>query len=133
LSEEFYQAFTDFEFMLIYQLDAFVFRDELADWCRSGYEYIGAPWLRDRDFTSWKDETVFNIKKKIAILLDLKKGRWRHSARNHGTERCRQWRLFASKISSSVALDTVFQEEDRQLRDKFTRTSTTKTCSGASK
>ncbi|MFC5408938.1 DUF5672 family protein [Larkinella bovis] len=73
LSEEFYQAFTDFEFMLIYQLDAFVFKDELTDWCKSGYEYIGAPWLRDRDFTGWADEFVFNVKKKIAIWLDLKK------------------------------------------------------------
>ncbi|MGA0558491.1 DUF5672 family protein [Larkinella sp. VNQ87] len=73
LSEEFYRAFTAFEYMLIYQLDAFVFRDELTDWCRKGYEYIGAPWLRDRDFTGWRDETVFNIKKKVALLFDLKK------------------------------------------------------------
>ncbi|GAB3257011.1 hypothetical protein GCM10027347_19200 [Larkinella harenae] len=73
LSEEFYQAFTDFQYMLIHQLDAFVFQDELTDWCQRRYDYIGAPWLRDRDFTGWKDETVFNIKKKIALLLDLKK------------------------------------------------------------
>ena len=73
LSEDYYQTFTDFEYMLIYQLDAFVFRDELTEWCQKGYEYIGAPWLRDRDFADWKDETVFNIKKKIAIWLDLKK------------------------------------------------------------
>ncbi|RRB06345.1 DUF5672 family protein [Larkinella rosea] len=73
LSEEFYQAFTDFEFILIHQLDAFVFKDELVDWCRSGYEYIGAPWLRDRDFSGWKDEAVFTVKKKIAIWFDLKK------------------------------------------------------------
>jgi hypothetical protein len=30
--------------MLIYQLDAWVFRDELEDWCRQGFDYIGAPW-----------------------------------------------------------------------------------------
>lgn len=73
LSEEFYQAFTDFDYMLIHQLDAFVFQDELTDWCRRGYDYIGAPWLRDRDFIDWKDEAVFTVKKKVALWLDLKK------------------------------------------------------------
>ena len=73
LSEAFYEAFADFEYMLIYQLDAFVFRDELADWCRRGYDYIGAPWLRDRDFTSWTDEAIFNMKKRMALWLNLKK------------------------------------------------------------
>lgn len=46
LSPEFYKSFFDFEFILIHQLDAFVFRDELAAWCRKGYDYIGAPWLK---------------------------------------------------------------------------------------
>lgn len=45
MSEEFYRRFEDSEYMLIYQLDAYVFRDELEMWCRKGYDYIGAPWL----------------------------------------------------------------------------------------
>jgi len=45
LSARFYQAFASYEFVLIHQLDAFVFRDELADWCTRGYDYIGAPWI----------------------------------------------------------------------------------------
>lgn len=31
--------------MLIYQLDAWVFRDELEQWCKKGYDYVGAPWF----------------------------------------------------------------------------------------
>jgi len=46
LSPDFYQKFLAFEFILIHQLDAFVFRDELPKWCASGYDYIGAPWLK---------------------------------------------------------------------------------------
>jgi len=46
LSPVFYQKFLDFEFILIHQLDAFVFKDELADWCKKRYDYIGAPWLK---------------------------------------------------------------------------------------
>ncbi len=45
LSQKFYSSFMDFDYILIYQLDAFVFRDELAYWCSLGYDYIGAPWL----------------------------------------------------------------------------------------
>ena len=44
LSGEFYARFREWEHSLIYQLDAFVFRDELDDWCARGYDYIGAPW-----------------------------------------------------------------------------------------
>jgi hypothetical protein len=32
--------------MLVYQLDSCVFKDELEYWCKKGYYYIGAPWLR---------------------------------------------------------------------------------------
>lgn len=42
----FYGSFFNYEYILIYQLDAFVFSDSLLDWCKPGYDYIGAPWLR---------------------------------------------------------------------------------------
>ncbi len=45
LSLEFYERFSSYSFVLIHQLDAFVFRDDLAGWCDSGYDYIGAPWF----------------------------------------------------------------------------------------
>lgn len=46
VSEGFYQAFISFEYILIYQLDAYVFEDKLKDWCEKGYDYIGAPKLK---------------------------------------------------------------------------------------
>ncbi len=45
LSRELYSRFLDLDYILIYQLDAFVFRDELAEWCAREYDYIGGPWL----------------------------------------------------------------------------------------
>ena len=45
LSEDFYRRFASYKFILIYQLDAFVFRDELLKWANKGYDYVGAPWL----------------------------------------------------------------------------------------
>lgn len=52
VSIDFYKAFTAYEFILIYQLDAFVFRDELSEWCAKGYDYIGAPSLHQPEFDS---------------------------------------------------------------------------------
>lgn len=72
LSEEFYARFTAHEYMLIYQLDAFVFRDELAYWCSLGYDYIGAPWRIEIDFDSRLKEQIWKLKKQIAIWFDLK-------------------------------------------------------------
>lgn len=45
-SIEFYEKFIEFEYILVYQLDAFVFQDRLQEFCEAGYDYYGAPWLR---------------------------------------------------------------------------------------
>lgn len=47
LSLSFYNRFKQSEFILIYQLDAWVFRDELEYWCKLDYDYIGAPWFEE--------------------------------------------------------------------------------------
>lgn len=44
LSLEFYKAFVNYEYILIHQTDAYLFKDELEHWCNEGYDYIGAPW-----------------------------------------------------------------------------------------
>lgn len=44
LSKVFYYHFLSYDYILIYQLDAFVFKDELKYWCDLGYDYIGSPW-----------------------------------------------------------------------------------------
>lgn len=47
MSKDFYRRFANYDYILIYQLDAYVFRDELDVWCAKGYDYIGAPWFFD--------------------------------------------------------------------------------------
>lgn len=49
LSKYFYSLFTEFNFLLTYELDAFVFKDDLIYWCNKGYDYIGAPWFQGFD------------------------------------------------------------------------------------
>lgn len=43
LSRGLYLTFSEYKYMLVCQLDVYIFRDELADWCDKGYDYIGAP------------------------------------------------------------------------------------------
>lgn len=52
LTPEFYARFSAYQYILIHQLDAFVFRDELSEWCARGYDYIGAPWMDARALSS---------------------------------------------------------------------------------
>jgi hypothetical protein len=47
LSSFFYERFSEYQYMLIYQLDAFVFKDDLDYWCAKKYDYIGAPWFEN--------------------------------------------------------------------------------------
>ena len=46
---EFYEAFMDYTYMLIYQLDCWIFDDNLDYFMSLGYDYIGAPWIRIED------------------------------------------------------------------------------------
>jgi len=55
LSVEFYLRFSKYDYMLICQPDAYIFRDELDYWCSCGYDFIGAPLIglfNDTKFTT---------------------------------------------------------------------------------
>ncbi len=86
LNEEFYRRFRDYEYILICQLDVFVFEDKLRYFCELGYDYVGAPWLsgfffyKDAKHTIWhvgnggfslrKVDACIKILRKQAYLLD---------------------------------------------------------------
>lgn len=44
INKSFYKPFLEYSYILLYQLDAFAFRDDLDYWCSLGYDYVGAPW-----------------------------------------------------------------------------------------
>lgn len=72
LRREFYDEFTDYDYVLIYQLDAFVFRDNLSYFCKQGYDYVGAP-LRGGDWCEFHvgngGLSLRNVKKCKGVLL----------------------------------------------------------------
>lgn len=48
-SPSFYEAFEEYEYILIYHPDALVFSDQLEYWCQQGFDFIGAPWVKHKD------------------------------------------------------------------------------------
>lgn len=62
VSRQFYQSFAMHRYILIYQLDAWVFSDELINWCELNMDYIGAPWLSSPPITSGK-KPIINLSK----------------------------------------------------------------------
>ena len=74
LSTEFYERFLDYEYMLIYQTDAFVFEDRLNDFIDMGYDYYGAAVVSE----FWKEFHVGNgglslrhIKNTLSVVKDI--------------------------------------------------------------
>jgi hypothetical protein len=54
----FYNLFRDYNYLLTYELDAYVFQDDLLSWCDKGYDYIGAPWIKS--YSQPKNRLEFN-------------------------------------------------------------------------
>lgn len=50
LSDNFYESYFDYDFLLILQPDAVVLRPDLDYWLTQPYDYIGAPWPRGWEF-----------------------------------------------------------------------------------
>ncbi len=76
-----YRRYAGYEFMLTYELDAWVFRDELLYWCDQGWDYIGAPWFANYAQSGPDDELLgvgnsgFSLRSVQAALRALRQRR----------------------------------------------------------
>lgn len=50
----FYRRFLDYDYIFFYHLDSLAFSDNLKEWCDSGLDYIGPPWIKCDD-SPWVD------------------------------------------------------------------------------
>lgn len=71
LSAEFYGRFLEYEYILIYQLDAFVFSDHLLHWCSQGIDYVGAPWMRGYPYAGMVKKVKMKIKRYWHTRFDV--------------------------------------------------------------
>jgi hypothetical protein len=75
LSLDFYRRFEAYEYMLLYQLDAFVFSDQLSMWCEKKYDYIGAPWCNESGEWTGVGNGGFSLRRISACLAVLQSER----------------------------------------------------------
>lgn len=74
-----YQKFREYDYVLFYELDAWVFKDELNYWCNRGYDYIGAPWFEAYDPITKKltlnvgngGFSLRNLKKSLSLIKKI--------------------------------------------------------------
>ncbi len=74
----FYKPFLKYQYLLIYQLDAFILSDRLEEVCEWGYDYIGAPWSDN----SWMETMNQKLKTSFFTRFFLKVGNGGFSLRN---------------------------------------------------
>lgn len=68
LSSDFYRRFRAYEYIQICQLDSYVFRDELEVFCKKGYDYIGAPWLKKKAYQNFVMSFIIERKRKTSLI-----------------------------------------------------------------
>lgn len=66
LSEAFYALFADYEYIFICHIDAWLFSNEVEEWCRRGYDLVAAPWPTRPRYTR------FPLKQYLKLKLLLK-------------------------------------------------------------
>lgn len=81
LSLRFYYKFLQYNYILIYQLDSFIFKNELLHWVNKRYSYIGAPWIKGGAQENTTSDpflgvgnggfSLRNVKDHLRILLTL--------------------------------------------------------------
>ena len=80
LQYSFYNKFSKYEYMYIYQTDCYLVDDKLEFWCNKGYDYIGAPILAlDANWKNYDNIDKFKPQvgnggfslRKISVFKDL--------------------------------------------------------------
>lgn len=104
LNTGFYARFAAFEYLLIHQSDAYLFKNELNLWCDKGFDYIGAPWYRAAKLN--KGAFFFWIYKKFwqPILARKRKNGWLYNKVGNGG-------LSLRKVKSAIEILNLCPQE----------------------
>lgn len=121
----FYERFLSYQYMLIYQLDAFVFKDELLYWCSLDYDYIGAPWFdmfgeKTEHNTLWAvGNGGFSLRK---ISYFIKVLSWRFPVKKYKIDNIfelKEWRRVAYMLGRKNNMRYFLKAEDKMNEDVF--------------
>lgn len=120
LRADFYKHFEGSEYILIYQLDAWVFKDELEYWCDKGYDYIGAPWFNDIEdensgLMSFSGNGGFSLRKISSFLQVLKSQKGMILSLAEVFKHYKKRRFFSNIFSIPQFIFTWLSKQNRDL------------------
>jgi len=127
LSYQFYKRFEKYRYMLIYQLDAYIFKDEFQYWCNQGFDYIGAPWT---GFKSYKNNpltgvgnggfSLRNVQKSMKLLRKLRFFEVLYSYRNMNNKYVIiSLPVIIKKLNKAIKYESKFEKEYVYSEDIF--------------
>jgi hypothetical protein len=64
-SIEFYKEFSDYKYILIHQLDCYLFNNNIEHFVNQGFDYIGAPWIKGVKRTAFRLAPTYFLKSLI--------------------------------------------------------------------
>ena len=112
MTEEFYKAFEEYEYILIYQLDCLVFDGKLEEWCRREWDYVGAPWPKDREDPTQGFSGVGNgglsLRRVKSALAVLRSNHLVEDPKLRGSEQGPRSKLIYNRLSAAPQLKRVF-------------------------
>lgn len=122
LSVWFYELFSNYKYILIHQLDSFVFKDELINWIEKGYSYVGAPWFEnDSDKFMGVGNGGFSLRNVNDCISVLKNNKKVHSlkswiTRNKQSKKSLYWlrgmkHYFMSDTFKSIHKNKIVNED----------------------
>lgn len=100
LSPEFYERFLNYKYLLICQLDVYVFSDQLPQWCSKGYDYIGAPWVPSVKYGNPFYRSELIISQFVFRLLSINNSRVNYYQTGNGGFSLRNTQVFFDVASS---------------------------------
>lgn len=65
MSADFYRIFSDCEFILICQTDAWIFRDEMDKWISRPFDHVAAPWVTWPVFSYFPFSTFTALRRRL--------------------------------------------------------------------
>jgi len=112
LSSVFYERFSEYDYILIAQLDSLVLSDKLKYWCDGGWDYIGAPWMKNYGYHT-KSEFIsvgnggFSLRR-VRAAIDVLKTKWKDFGSELQKEDKKLWRkskkLKIESLSTALGL-----------------------------
>ena len=118
-SKEFWNLFTDYEYVLIYQTDCWIFEDKLDEFIKLGYDYYGAPW------SFWNNQVGnggFSLRKVSKMIEIVNKNSYDDKIyfKNEDTWFCRihkdEMNICPWEIAVNFSLETVSEKLLKEIK-----------------